>query len=68
VEAVAMGAVAAGADGILIEVHPDPDKAWSDGRQSLNLNDFAHLVEKIRQLAPVVERRVPDFRAEGIGK
>jgi 3-deoxy-D-arabino-heptulosonate 7-phosphate (DAHP) synthase len=32
--------VAAGADGLLVEVHPDPDKAWSDGEQSLNFSEF----------------------------
>ena len=33
-------AVAAGADGLLVEVHPDPDRAWSDGEQSLDFDEF----------------------------
>jgi 3-deoxy-7-phosphoheptulonate synthase len=40
VPALARIAVAAGADGLLIEVHPDPDHAWSDGEQSLNFAEF----------------------------
>ncbi len=40
VPALARSAVAAGADGLLVEVHPDPDKAWSDGEQSLTFADF----------------------------
>ncbi len=59
VEGVALGAIAAGADGILIEVHQEPEKAMSDGRQSLRPEHFAGLVEKIRHLATVLNRRVP---------
>jgi 3-deoxy-7-phosphoheptulonate synthase len=58
VGAVAMAAIAAGADGLIIEVHPEPEIALSDGRQSLKPAKFAALVEKVRQLAPVVNRRV----------
>ena len=58
VEAVAMAAVAAGADGIIVEVHTDPANAQSDGRQSLTPKRFAEMVEKIRQLAAVVNRAV----------
>jgi 3-deoxy-7-phosphoheptulonate synthase len=60
VESVAMAAVAAGADGLILEVHQDPDRAVSDGRQSLKPERFAALVEKIRRLAPVVNRQVAD--------
>lgn len=60
VERVAMAGVAAGADGLILEVHQDPDQAVSDGRQSLKPEKFARLVDKIRKLAPVVDRRVPD--------
>jgi 3-deoxy-7-phosphoheptulonate synthase len=49
---VAMGAVAAGADAIMVEVHPDPAAAWSDGPQSLTLDRFAALM---KTLAPVAE-------------
>jgi 3-deoxy-7-phosphoheptulonate synthase len=65
VEPVALGAVAAGADGLLIEVHPDPENAASDGRQSLKPERFAALVDKIRQLAPIVDRRVAEPQFSG---
>jgi 3-deoxy-7-phosphoheptulonate synthase len=58
VESISLAAIAAGADGLILEVHPDPEHAASDGRQSLRLEQFAALVDKIRRLAPVVERRV----------
>ena len=60
VESVSMAAIAAGADGIIVEVHPRPEEALSDGRQSLKPERFAALVEKLRQLAPIVGRRVPE--------
>ncbi len=63
VESIAMAAVAAGADGIIVEVHPRPEEALSDGRQSLKPERFAALVAKLRQLAPVVGRRVPEVEA-----
>lgn len=56
VPAVALGAVAAGVDGLIIEVHHDPDKAFSDGRQSMALPDFADLMRRIRQVAGAVGR------------
>jgi 3-deoxy-7-phosphoheptulonate synthase len=52
-------AVAVGADGLLIEVHNNPDRALSDGMQSLYPDQFAALMEEIRQIAPVVHREVP---------
>jgi len=55
---LAMAAVAAGADGLLIEVHPHPDKALSDGIQSLRPERFAELVTKVRQVAQAVGREV----------
>lgn len=58
VEAAALAAVAAGADGLIIEVHPDPACAVSDGRQSLNPEQFAQLVRKIRRVAEAVDRTV----------
>jgi 3-deoxy-7-phosphoheptulonate synthase len=60
VESISLAAIAAGADGLILEVHPDPEHAASDGRQSLRLEQFAALVNKIRQLAPVVDRRVAE--------
>jgi len=47
VPALARIAVAAGADGLLVEVHPNPDKAWSDGEQSLNFAGFDELMDGI---------------------
>ncbi|MBI5930307.1 MAG: 3-deoxy-7-phosphoheptulonate synthase [Chloroflexi bacterium] len=54
VESVSLAAVAAGADGLILEVHPDPDHAASDGRQSLRPDKFAQLVQKVSRLAEVV--------------
>jgi 3-deoxy-7-phosphoheptulonate synthase len=51
-------AAAVGADGLLIEVHHDPDRALSDGPQSLTPDAFARLVEELRQIAPVLGRRL----------
>jgi len=53
---VARAAVAAGADGLLIEVHPDPDRALSDGAQSLRPDQFEELMDQLRIIAPAVGR------------
>jgi 3-deoxy-7-phosphoheptulonate synthase len=50
--------VAVGADGLIIEVHPDPDRALSDGKQSLLPEQFDQLMLEVRQIAPVVGRSV----------
>jgi 3-deoxy-7-phosphoheptulonate synthase len=55
---MARAAVAAGADGLIIEVHPDPEHAFSDGAQSLFPDQFAQLMTEIRAIAPAVGRRV----------
>ncbi|MBV8475544.1 MAG: 3-deoxy-7-phosphoheptulonate synthase [Acidobacteria bacterium] len=52
-------AIAVGADGLIVEVHPDPDRALSDGLQSLYPEQFDTLMAQIRQIAPVVNRIVP---------
>lgn len=52
-------AVAVGADGLIIEVHCNPDKALSDGMQSLFPEQFEELMTQVRQIAPVVGRTVP---------
>src|SRR5215831_7871942 len=52
-------AVAVGADGLIIEVHPDPDNALSDGMQSLYPDQFDELMAQVRQIAPIVGRNVP---------
>ncbi len=51
-------AVAAGVDGLLIEVHPNPEKALSDGAQSLNFDEFSILVNELKSLAKAVDREV----------
>jgi 3-deoxy-7-phosphoheptulonate synthase len=56
VERMSLAAIAAGADGLLVEVHNDPPHAWSDGAQSLTPDQFARLVGKIAAMAPIVER------------
>jgi 3-deoxy-7-phosphoheptulonate synthase len=58
VPAMALASVAAGADGLLMEMHPNPDKAMSDGAQSLFPSQLEKLVDQLRQLAPVVGRTV----------
>jgi 3-deoxy-7-phosphoheptulonate synthase len=55
---MARAAVAAGADGLLIEVHHDPDKALSDGAQSLRPNQFSELMSQLRIIASAVDRTV----------
>jgi 3-deoxy-7-phosphoheptulonate synthase len=55
---MARAAVAAGADGLLIEVHPDPERALSDGVQSLYPDQFAQLMKEIRAIAPAVGRQI----------
>lgn len=58
VSPVAMAGVAAGADGLMIEVHPQPDVALSDGEQSLNFEHFAELMSKVRPVAKAVGREI----------
>jgi len=53
-------AVAAGADGLLVEVHHDPDRALSDGIQSILPDQFDELISEIRQIAPIVHRNVQE--------
>ena len=60
VPAMARASVAAGADGLLIEVHPNPDKAVSDGAQSLFPQQFSKLMDELRIIAPAVGRKVGD--------
>jgi 3-deoxy-7-phosphoheptulonate synthase len=55
---MARAAVAAGADGLLIEVHHDPDHALSDGAQSLFPEQFRELMGQLRMIAPAVGRRI----------
>ena len=55
---MARAAVAAGADGLLLEVHHDPEKALSDGAQSLYPAQFEKLMDELRLIAPAVERTI----------
>lgn len=51
-------AIAAGADGLMIEVHPDPENAWSDGGQSLKFERFVELMNRVRPVAKAVGREI----------
>jgi 3-deoxy-7-phosphoheptulonate synthase len=55
---MALASLAAGADGLLIEVHPDPDHALSDGAQSLNFAAFESLLDSLKRLAEPLARTV----------
>lgn len=56
VHALSYGAVAAGADGLIVEVHPDPESALSDGEQTLNYQEFAELMESLTPFAAAAGR------------
>ncbi|HEY49130.1 MAG TPA: 3-deoxy-7-phosphoheptulonate synthase [Dehalococcoidia bacterium] len=58
VPSIAKAAVAAGADGLLIEVHPNPEEALVDGLQSLNLPNFEKLMKELRPIASAVDRYI----------
>jgi 3-deoxy-7-phosphoheptulonate synthase len=58
VPAIARAAVAAGADGLLIEVHPNPKEALVDGLQSLSISDFTRLMEELRAIARAMGRSI----------
>ncbi len=60
---LARASVAVGADGVMVEVHDQPDAALSDGDQALLPEEFERLVAAMRQLAPAVERSVPTYAA-----
>ncbi|MEE3033512.1 MAG: 3-deoxy-7-phosphoheptulonate synthase [Planctomycetota bacterium] len=58
VKAMALAGLAAGADGMIVEIHPNPDRAVSDGAQSLNFAQFDDLLESVHALAGVLNRKV----------
>jgi len=58
VPSIALAAAAAGADGLLIEVHPEPSKALSDGHQSLTLEAFAELMQRLPKLLAAMDRKM----------
>jgi 3-deoxy-7-phosphoheptulonate synthase len=55
---MAAAAIAAGADGLMIEVHPDPETALSDGYQSLNFQQFDSLMELCRRVAEAMGKKI----------
>jgi len=57
---MAKAAVAGGADGLLVEVHPTPDRALSDGAQSLYPEQFERLMKEVRLIAEAIGRRVAE--------
>ncbi len=59
VPALSLAAVAAGADGLMVEVHPSPDHALSDGAQSLDFGEFGALMPRLQAVAEAVGRRLP---------
>jgi 3-deoxy-7-phosphoheptulonate synthase len=61
-------AVAAGADALILEVHQDPDRAVSDGRQSIDLKEFDELMQSLRRAAAAVDRgiAVPETSPAGV--
>jgi 3-deoxy-7-phosphoheptulonate synthase len=56
VSSLCLGAVAMGADALLIEVHPSPKDAWSDGAQQLSLEGFSNLMKDLRPIVAAVGR------------
>src|SRR5215211_3248452 len=62
VPAIARAAVAAGADGLIVEVHPDPKHAASDGKQSLKPENFAAMVKQVAAIAEAMGRRIAPIK------
>ena len=58
VPSMSYAAVAAGCDGLIVEVHPNPEKAASDGPQSLRPEDFKRMMTKLKEFAKVAEREL----------
>jgi 3-deoxy-7-phosphoheptulonate synthase len=59
---LSLAAVAAGADGLMIEVHNDPDNALSDGPQSLRFDQFSDLLEKLKSLGKLNGKEIPEYQ------
>ncbi|MCL1468793.1 3-deoxy-7-phosphoheptulonate synthase [Argonema galeatum] len=59
---LAKAAIACGADGLIIECHPEPEKSVSDARQALSLEDMVQLVHSLRPVAEAVGRRIPTIK------
>jgi 3-deoxy-7-phosphoheptulonate synthase len=67
VEAMAMASIAAGADGLLVEVHPNPDRALSDGAESLTFENFRRLMERAKAVSEAMSRPLADPSASRAG-
>ncbi len=65
---MAAAAVAAGADGLMLEVHPDPENAQSDGYQSLDFRQFAETMELCRKVADAVGKRITPLEQAGAAR
>lgn len=63
---VAKAAIACGADGLIIECHPEPEKSVSDARQALSLEDMVNLVQSLKPVAAAVGRVVPEVVGVGL--
>jgi 3-deoxy-7-phosphoheptulonate synthase len=64
VTAIARAAIAAGADGLIVEVHPDPTHAVSDGKQSLRPEKFAGMIKQVGQIAQIMGRKLVSVQTE----
>ncbi|HET6597277.1 MAG TPA: 3-deoxy-7-phosphoheptulonate synthase [Anaerolineales bacterium] len=62
VPAIARAGIAAGADGLIVEVHPDPQHAASDGKQSLKPEAFAQMVKQVKAIAEAMGRRIAPIK------
>jgi 3-deoxy-7-phosphoheptulonate synthase len=65
---LALAVVAAGADGLMVEVHPNPDQALKDGAQSLTFDNFGSLMQQLAPVAAAVGRRMPATPEEAHGQ
>ncbi len=65
---LALAVVAAGADGLMVEVHPNPDQALKDGAQSLTFDNFGSLMQQLAPVAAAVGRRMPAMPEEAHGQ
>jgi len=58
VSAMSLASIAAGADGLLVEVHPNPDEALKDGAQSLTLDQFKSLMPQVQSVSAAIGRKL----------
>jgi len=65
---LALAAVAAGADGLMVEVHPNPDQALKDGAQSLTFDNFEQLMAQLAPVASSVQRKLPIKPGDNVDK